>query len=66
MEDLNICRKIKIEERRKEHRLRMSENRVLRGIFGLKRDEMIGDWRNCIVRSFIYFHSPPNTVRIIM
>jgi hypothetical protein len=30
---------------REEHRLRGSENRVLRKIFGPKRDEVIGGWR---------------------
>jgi hypothetical protein len=30
---------------REERRLRMSENRVLRGIFGPKRDEVTGVWR---------------------
>jgi hypothetical protein len=30
---------------REEHRLRVFENRVLRKIFGLKRDEVKGDWR---------------------
>jgi hypothetical protein len=30
---------------REEHRLRVFENRVLRGIFGPKRDEVTGDWR---------------------
>jgi hypothetical protein len=30
---------------REEHRLRVFENRVLRRIFGLKRDEMTGEWR---------------------
>jgi hypothetical protein len=30
---------------RKEHRLRVFENRVLRRIFGPKRDEVTGDWR---------------------
>jgi PAS domain-containing protein len=29
---------------REEHRLRMFENRVLRRIFGLKRDEVTGKW----------------------
>jgi hypothetical protein len=29
---------------REEHRLRMFENRVLRRIFGPKRDEVTGDW----------------------
>jgi hypothetical protein len=30
---------------REEHRLRMYENRVLRRIFGPKRDEVMGEWR---------------------
>jgi hypothetical protein len=30
---------------REEHRLRVYENRVLRRIFGLKRDEVTGVWR---------------------
>jgi hypothetical protein len=30
---------------REKHRLRVFENRVLRGIFGPKRDEVIGGWR---------------------
>jgi hypothetical protein len=28
------------------HRLRVLENRVLEGIFGQKRDEVTGGWRN--------------------
>jgi hypothetical protein len=28
-----------------EHRLRVFENRMLRSIFGPKRDEIIGNWR---------------------
>jgi hypothetical protein len=38
---------------REEYGLTVFENRVLRRIFGLKRDEVKGDWRNCIMRSFI-------------
>jgi hypothetical protein len=38
---------------REEHRLKMFENRVLRRIFGPKRDEVTGEWRNCITRSFM-------------
>jgi hypothetical protein len=30
---------------REEHRMRVFENRVLRRIFGSKRDEVTGDWR---------------------
>ena len=31
---------------KEEHSLRVSENRVLRGIFGPERDEVTGEWRN--------------------
>jgi hypothetical protein len=30
---------------KREHRLRVFENRVLRRIFGRKRDEVTADWR---------------------
>jgi hypothetical protein len=30
---------------REEHRLRVSENRVLRRLFWQKRDEVTGEWR---------------------
>jgi hypothetical protein len=30
---------------REEHRLRVFENRVLKKIFGPKRDEVTGEWR---------------------
>jgi hypothetical protein len=42
---------------REERRLRVFENRVLRGIFGPKRDEVTGEWRK--------LHSSPNIVRVI-
>jgi hypothetical protein len=39
---------------REERRLSVVENRVLRGIFVLKRDEVTGEWReNFIMRSFM-------------
>jgi hypothetical protein len=38
---------------REEHRLRVFESNVLRGIFGPKRNEVTGGWRNCIIRSFM-------------
>jgi hypothetical protein len=36
---------------REEHRLRVFENRVLRGVFGVKRDEVTGEWRNMCVEA---------------
>jgi hypothetical protein len=41
-----------------EHRLRVFEKRVLRRIYGPKRDEVTGEWRSCTMRSFI-FYTPP-------
>jgi hypothetical protein len=38
---------------REEHRLRVFENRVLRRIFGPKRNEVTGEWRKFIMRSFM-------------
>jgi len=37
---------------REEHRLRVLENRVLRGIFALKWEEVAGGWKDCIM-SFV-------------
>jgi hypothetical protein len=38
---------------REEHRLSVFENRVLRRIFGPKRDEVMGELENYIIKSFI-------------
>jgi hypothetical protein len=38
---------------KEEQRLRVFENRVLRRIFGGKRDEVLEVRENCIMRSFI-------------
>jgi hypothetical protein len=38
---------------KEKHRLRVFENRVLRGIFGPKRDEIIGVGENYVIMSFI-------------
>jgi hypothetical protein len=50
---------------REEHRLRVFENRVLRRIFGPKRDEMTGGWRKLHNEELHHFHSAPNIIRII-
>jgi hypothetical protein len=40
---------------REEHKLRVFENRVLRRVFGPKRDEVKGEWKNFITRSFVIY-----------
>jgi hypothetical protein len=41
-----------------EHRLRVFENRVLRRIFGPKRDKVTGEWRSWTMMSFIFCTHP--------
>jgi hypothetical protein len=50
---------------REEHRLRVFENRVLRRIFGPKRDEMTGDWRKLHNEELHGLYSSPSIVRVI-
>jgi hypothetical protein len=41
------------------------ENRVLRGIFGLKRDEVTGEWRGLHNEELNDLYSSPNIIRVI-
>jgi hypothetical protein len=50
---------------REEHRLRVFEDRVLRRIFGLKRDEVTGGWRKLHNEELHGFYSSPSIVRVI-
>jgi hypothetical protein len=43
----------------------MFENRVLRSIFGPKRDEVTGDWRKLRNEELHNFYSSPNIIRMI-
>jgi hypothetical protein len=47
-----------------EHRLRVSENRELRRIFGPKREED-GSWRKLHNDELHYLYPSPNNVRVI-
>jgi hypothetical protein len=50
---------------RDERRLRVFENRVLRGIFGAKRDEVTGEWRKLHNEELNDLYPSPNIVRVI-
>jgi len=49
---------------REERRLRVFENRVLRRIFGSKRDEVTGEWRK-LHNELSDLYSLPNIVRVV-
>ena len=50
---------------REEHRLKVFENRVLRRIFGPKRDEVAGEWRKLHNEELSDPYSSPNIVQVI-
>jgi len=50
---------------REERRLRVFENRVLRGIFGTKREEVTGEWRKLHVEELYDLYCLLNIVRVI-
>jgi hypothetical protein len=50
---------------REEHRLRVFENRVLRRIFGPKRDEVTGQWGKLHSGELHNLYSSPDIIRQI-
>jgi hypothetical protein len=48
-----------------EYRLRVLENRVLRRIFGPKRDEVTGEWRKLHNKELRDLYCLPSIIRII-
>jgi hypothetical protein len=50
---------------RGEHRLRVFQNRMLRRIFGLKRDEGTGGWRKLRNEELHSSHCLPSIIRMI-
>jgi hypothetical protein len=50
---------------REERRLRVSENMVLKRIFGLKRDEVTGEWQRLYNEELYDLCSSPNIIRVI-
>jgi hypothetical protein len=49
---------------REEHRLRVFENRVLRRIFGPKRDDLTAEWRKLNNKELRDLYSSPSIIRI--
>jgi hypothetical protein len=49
---------------REEHKLRVFENRVLRRVFGPKRDEVTGEWRRVYNEGFYALYFSPNILVI--
>jgi hypothetical protein len=47
---------------REDHRLRVFENRVLRRIFGRKRDEVTGEWRTLYSEGLHILYLSPNII----
>jgi hypothetical protein len=50
---------------REECRLRVLENKVLRRIFGPKRDEITGEWRRLHNKELYALYSSPHIIRVI-
>jgi hypothetical protein len=50
---------------KEECRLRVFENKVLRRIFGPKRDEVTGEWGRLHNKEFSALYSSPNTIWVI-
>ena len=60
-----MCVKLGRSTLREERRVRVFESRVLRRIFGPKRDKVTGEWRKLHNEELNDLYSSPNIVRVI-
>jgi hypothetical protein len=56
---------VKLGRSREERRLRVFEYRMVRGIFGPKRDEVTGKWRRLRNEELYVVYSSPNFIRVL-
>jgi hypothetical protein len=50
---------------REEYRLSVYENRMLRRMFGCKREEVVGGWRRLLNEELHNLHTSPDIIRVI-
>jgi hypothetical protein len=50
---------------KEEHRLKVSENRMLRRIFGPKREKMVGGWKRQHNEEVYNLHTSSNIIKVI-
>ena len=50
---------------KEEHLLRVFQSRVLRRIFGPKRDKVAGEWRELYNEKLNEMYSSPNSIRVM-
>jgi hypothetical protein len=62
--DIHGCETLSL-KLREEHRLRVFENRVLKRILGLKRDEVTGGWTKLRNEEIHNMYSSPSIIRMI-
>jgi len=48
-----------------EHKLRMFENRLLRRIFGTKREELVGGWRILCIEKLHNLYASPKIIHLM-
>ena len=60
-----MCEKLGHLHCREKHRLRVFENRVLRGLFGPKKVEATGKWRKLYNEELNDLYCSPNIVQVI-